>query len=707
MPKHDNYKLLSFFIYLYISISLLSVAQAEIVNIPDAGLRSFIENQLQKNPGEAITKAELSDESFTVLVATNKNVSDLTGLEHATSLEYIYLEMNAISDISALSSLTRLEHIHLEHNQITDISPLSNLTSLKSLNISYNSVTSLDSLPDLSEAYALFFQNNSISSIKPLIDATELTSIDNPDNIAVDLEGNPLDDNSVDDYIKILVYDRYISLRFTSTKASVVAGNNQSANTNTMLQPFVFQVVNHRNEILSNVDVSFTLKTGSGRFVNGANKNGMVIFETRTDSEGKASATFITGSTSGAHQITAHAKRRHTNYSEYSNSVKFTVTVRGSMPIIPTGDRSAQHQTQQQQEQTQRQEQTQQQEELKPIPEPNFTNVPFDYMKAGVGSVVFSEMMLSHSNQSPQWIEFYNTTDQNMDLLGWKIVGKYLDESDSINILESSVFSKSFVISGKKAVIVASFAASNAMDRISDGLADKTYILNANTENLWNYTGIVLELQNAEGVPIDRIGNLNVSDEIVWEIPDVVRNKRISLIRRLQSIRSQAYNFTFGMKAFGWFSADKVEKLNGYQVQHYYGSSTDIGTPGYRVEDGEALPVTLSSFRAERNDDGQIILRWTTESEIDNAGFHILRSPSKDGAYLRVNAKLIQGAGTTGQRNVYTWIDMTAKPQTAYYYQIVDVSFAGEHQTLTTTRLKGFVSGKDRFITRWGQLKLR
>ena len=313
--------------------------------------------------------------------------------------------------------------------------------------------------------------------------------------------------------------------------------------------------------------------------------------------------------------------------------------------------------------------------------------------------------MLAHLDKYPQWIELYNTTDQDIDMNGWKIVGRYLDDSNVVNILESHVISKSFTIKGKETGLIVSFATPNSRDRISRGLAEKTYALGSNNKNLWNYEGLVLELQDAEGNPIDRIGNLNEADEIYWEIPSVVREKRISLIRRLKSIRSQEYNFSFGIKEFGWFPAEKVEHLIEKRTQYYYGRYTDIGAPGYRTEDGEALPVTLSSFRAQRNNNNQIVLRWVTESEVDNAGFNILRSESKQGLFVKVTPKLIQGIGTTGERTEYTWMDNTAKANTVYYYQIEDVSYAGVHQTLTTTRLRGLISAKGKMITQWASFK--
>ncbi|MCE2400630.1 leucine-rich repeat domain-containing protein, partial [Candidatus Poribacteria bacterium] len=119
---------------------------------------------------------------------------------------------------------------------------------------------------------------------------------------------------------------------------------------------------------------------------------------------------------------------------------------------------------------------------------------------------------------------------------------------------------------------------------------------------------------------------------------------------------------------------------------------------------GEPLPVTLSHFRAEHTNAG-VILKWTTESEVDNAGFFIYRSETKDGEFKVVNPTMIQGAGTTGERNEYTWTDTTAKPNTVYYYRIEDVSHAGMRKQLATVRLRGLVSASGKLTTRWAGLR--
>lgn len=107
---------------------------------------------------------------------------------------------------------------------------------------------------------------------------------------------------------------------------------------------------------------------------------------------------------------------------------------------------------------------------------------------------------------------------------------------------------------------------------------------------------------------------------------------------------------------------------------------------------------------AERTDAGAV-LNWTTESELDNAGFYIYRSETKDGKFKIVNTTLIQGAGTTSERHTYTWTDTTAKPNTVYYYRIDDISHAGVRKQLATVRMRGYISASGKLTTSWANLK--
>ena len=137
----------------------------------------------------------------------------------------------------------------------------------------------------------------------------------------------------------------------------------------------------------------------------------------------------------------------------------------------------------------------------------------------------------------------------------------------------------------------------------------------------------------------------------------------------------------------------------------YYGFPTDVGTPGFRA--GGALPVELSHFRPERQKDtGAVVITWSTQSELNNAGFFIKRSQQRDGDFKVINATMIAGAGTTSEKQFYTYTDTTAQPNVVYYYQIEDVSLDGNRQTLTRgIRLKGHVGTVGKATVLWGELK--
>ena len=205
---------------------------------------------------------------------------------------------------------------------------------------------------------------------------------------------------------------------------------------------------------------------------------------------------------------------------------------------------------------------------------------------------------------------------------------------------------------------------------------------------------------------VDDAGNVSVAGRqrstAEWEaMPPPEGPARHSLIRQYGTREEDGNgpdDKADGTMEDGWLVAD----LDGGGAT-FYGHRDDIATPGFRQ--GGPLPVSLASFRPVRNDAGAVIIKWITASELNNAGFNILRSQQRNGEFKVINPKMIAGAGTTSERNIYTFTDTTANPNVVYYYQIEDVSFDGRHQTLTTQRLKGHVSAGGKLTTTWSDLK--
>ncbi|MBN2412086.1 T9SS type A sorting domain-containing protein [candidate division KSB1 bacterium] len=90
-----------------------------------------------------------------------------------------------------------------------------------------------------------------------------------------------------------------------------------------------------------------------------------------------------------------------------------------------------------------------------------------------------------------------------------------------------------------------------------------------------------------------------------------------------------------------------------------------------------ALPVKLISFTATTID-GQVILKWSTESEIDNVAFIIERGADKEN--FKLLAK-IKGRGSASSRTDYFYTDKTVEAGQVYYYRLSDVNVQGETTT--------------------------
>jgi len=93
-----------------------------------------------------------------------------------------------------------------------------------------------------------------------------------------------------------------------------------------------------------------------------------------------------------------------------------------------------------------------------------------------------------------------------------------------------------------------------------------------------------------------------------------------------------------------------------------------IGTTG-----DSPLPVRLSGFTALPLDDS-ILLKWTTQTEIDNVGFFIYRSETEYGDYAQIG--FIQGAGNSAIS--YTFTDKDVEPGKTYFYYLQDIDITGE-----------------------------
>ena len=343
---------------------------------------------------------------------------------------------------------------------------------------------------------------------------------------------------------------------------------------------------------------------------------------------------------------------------------------------------------------------------LTPIPKPVSTPEP-TLFPAGEPDIVISEIMYTgNRSQLPQWIELHNRSGREVNLLGWEVLIENPSEDETV--LETSVaaiFLDDILVAAGEAVLLVteqgrhSGIGEGKGDLRRDQVIGLKQLLNIRVPRyklLSNAAFKISLISPSATAPVDIVGNLGAKP--AWELPTLEEGaSRSSIVRNYRKPKRN------GTRANGWLLASEQAFL---YAQHgtYYGHSSDHGTPGYRA--GSPLPVQLSSFRPARQaSTGAVGITWVTESELDNAGFNILRSTTRDDVFSRVNTTLISGAGTTAEKHTYSFTDTTATPNIVYYYRIEDVSLAGEHRTLATVRLKGHVSASGKLTTTWGLLK--
>ena len=227
-----------FTLFLLVSLSIPVKVTAQTVDIPDPNLRAAIETKLGKASGTPITAAEM--ETLTFFRAIDANISDLTGLEGATNLTYLFLWDNSISDLSPLGGLTNLQFLDLQGNSVSDLSPVMGLTNLIFLGL----------------------RNNLVSELSPLVANTEFGEKDK-----VNVKGNLLNYPSIYTHIPTL-QSRGVEVFFdsrTPTTPRIISGDDQNGTVGVALVlPFVVEVRDENSAVFEGVPGVFTVTAGGG-----------------------------------------------------------------------------------------------------------------------------------------------------------------------------------------------------------------------------------------------------------------------------------------------------------------------------------------------------------------------------------------------------------------------------------------------------------
>ena len=338
-----------------------------------------------------------------------------------------------------------------------------------------------------------------------------------------------------------------------------------------------------------------------------------------------------------------------------------------------------------------------------------------------VGQIYISEIMFAGGGTLPQWIEISNgSRTEQVNLSGWTLTVENATADADVSVGAKAVFTipegTKIDPSGQHAtpstVLVVTEQGRNNLDGArADGqvvnlwtdqqlelfrldIFKRRYsLLSDMAFRITLAPPAVLITTPAGAEATDVVGNLGADGAATWALPMAEGHARSSIIRRHAAVSVGPAEPKDGEMMESWVLASNTSfaQSTHLSAHSYYGLPTDVGTPGFRA--GGALPVELSHFRPERNKEtGAVVITWSTQSELNNAGFFIKRSQQRDGEFQIINATMIPGAGTTSEKQFYTYEDTTAQPDVVYYYQIEDVSLDGNRRTLTRgIRLKGYI----------------
>lgn len=185
------------------------------IHFADPALEAAVRETLEQ-PNGPISPAELAE--LVELRAPDRGISDLSGLEHAVSLELLDLARNQLRELAPLSALGRLHTVRLAGNEIADLSSLEDLKGLRYLDVARNRVESLSPLNQAAELELLILPENDLQDLSPLGSLPTLRGVELAWNEVVDLSplvsaeslavlglrGNPLTEEARCDQVSIL-----------------------------------------------------------------------------------------------------------------------------------------------------------------------------------------------------------------------------------------------------------------------------------------------------------------------------------------------------------------------------------------------------------------------------------------------------------------------------------------------------------------------
>jgi|CXWK01.1.fsa_nt_gi hypothetical protein len=76
-----------------------------------------------------------------------------------------------------------------------------------------------------------------------------------------------------------------------------------------------------------------------------------------------------------------------------------------------------------------------------------------------------------------------------------------------------------------------------------------------------------------------------------------------------------------------------------------------------------------------------IVIQWSTETEVNTAGFNVFRSDSRDGQYVQINAELVPSSPDPLLGGRYAYTDAQVEAGKTYFYKLEELESTGNRIT--------------------------
>lgn len=150
-----------------VSVTKLVARNRAIVNLAGIERLTRLKYLILDNGVEVDARASPDSAAFEFLRHGNQ-VRDLSPLAQLAELEELGLSWNPLVDLTPLANLVRLEKLRVGGGDVVDLTPLAGLVELKQLSITYTGVADLSPISELKQLNYLVLAHNSIADVAPL-----------------------------------------------------------------------------------------------------------------------------------------------------------------------------------------------------------------------------------------------------------------------------------------------------------------------------------------------------------------------------------------------------------------------------------------------------------------------------------------------------------------------------------------------------------